>query len=242
LRAGCATVNYPAMPRAITFADVPHEPAPWWERLLEPVVFGVNLTVAAFMYVPWRTARVRWAPPLDGLLARMARTNRPFILYTWHAFELLTLCTSKTLPSAMGLMGIGHDGIRSRMLQRTMTWYGGRIWVYRRHSPIAPRQQIVEMMRREGAHIAIVADAGGPYGQVKPGLAELARDTAAFLVPFAVRGRGVVWIRRPVRQGIPGPFARLEGLWGEPRDGRDATVSECKRWLTELDQESVAAE
>jgi len=225
------------MSRAITFADVPHEPAPWWERLLEPVVFGVNLTVAALMYLPWRTARVRWHPPLDGLLTQMEGTRRPFILYTWHAYELFTLCATRTLPPAMRLTGIGHDGLKSRMLQRTMAWYGGRIWVYRRRSPVGPREQIVEMVRREGAPIVIVADAGGPYGQVKPGLAELARDTAAFLVPFALSGRGVVWISRPVRQGIPVPFARLDAVRGEPRDGTHASVSECQRWLTEVDDQ-----
>lgn len=230
------------MARFIAYANVPHESRAWWERLLEPVVFGVNLAVAALMYPSWLTSRVRWQPSLDGLVTDMATTDRPFILYTWHAFELLTLCVTRTLPQAMRLTGIGHDGVRSRMLQRTMAWYGGRIWVYRRRSPIGPREQIVEMMRRERSHIVIVADAGGPYGQVKPGLADVARDTAALLVPFAVRGRGVVWIRKPVRQGIPLPFARLEVLRGEPHDGRGVTLAQCQQWLVELDARRAAAD
>jgi len=223
------------MSRSVTFADVPHATPPWWGRFVGPLVFGVNLAVAAAMYVPWRTARVHWHPPLEGLLARMVETRRPFILYTWHAYELLTLCIIRSMPTAMQLTGIGHDGLRSRMLQRTMAWYGGRIWVYRRKSPIGAREQIIQMMRRERANIVLVADAGGPYGQVKPGLAEIARDSSAFLVPFAVRGRGVTWIRRPVRQGIPLPFASLVAVHGEPRDGRLATLADCQSWLAQID-------
>jgi lysophospholipid acyltransferase (LPLAT)-like uncharacterized protein len=229
-----------AMPGKIRVADVPHEPTRWWEYLLEPVVLAANVAVTASVYPSWRTARVSWHPSRGVLLDQMAATRRPFILYTWHAYELLTLCATRAVPAAMRLTGIGHDGIKSRMLQRTMAWYGGRIWVYRRRSPVSVRDQIVEMMRQDGTNIVIVADAGGPYGSVKPGLAELARDTQAWLVPFVTLGRGAVWLRRPVRQGIPLPFARLTIQHAGPYDGRNSSVDQCQAWLAELEHRPTA--
>jgi lysophospholipid acyltransferase (LPLAT)-like uncharacterized protein len=132
--------------------------------------------------------------------------------------------------------GIGHDGLLSRMVQQTSAWFGFRIWVYRRKSPIKPKQQLIDMIRSRRCNIGLFADAGGPYGRVKPGLPEMARATDAWLVPLVVRGRPIVMLKRPWRYGFPLPFCRLVAHWGDPIDGRDATVDACQRALEELDR------
>jgi len=123
------------------------------------------------------------------------------------------------------------------MLQQATAWLGFRLWVYRRKSPIRPKQQIIDMVTARGCHIGLFADAGGPYGQVKPGLPEIARATNAWLVPLVVRGRPVVKFRRPRRYIFPLPFCTLEAHHAAPIDGREATVEACQTALDALEQE-----
>jgi len=123
------------------------------------------------------------------------------------------------------------------MLQRATAWLGFRLWIYRRKSPIRPKQQIIDMVMARGCNIGLFADAGGPYGQVKPGLPEIARATNAWLVPLVVRGRPVVTFKRPRRYIFPLPFCTLEANHAAPIDGRDATVEICQIALDLLEQE-----
>lgn len=221
----------------MSYAPVPFE-APWYRPLLQPLVFGSNLAVAAWMYPCWRTARTLWSPSLDVLAATLADAGRPVIYYTWHAYELLGACAFRDVPEALTPVGIGHDGVRSRMLQQAFRWCGVSIWVYRRRSPIRPKQQIIDLLCSGRSRIALAADAGGPYRRVKPGLPEIARAADALLVPFVVRGRGVLLLRRRVRYDVPLPFCSLVLYYGAPLDGRDATVAACQQALE--DEESRA--
>ena len=75
------------------------------------------------------------------------------------------------------------------------------------------------------------ADAGGPYGRVKPGLAEIARATGAWVVPLVVRGRPVIEFTRPWHYVFPLPFCSVLASYGEPLDGREATVDRCQQAL-----------
>ncbi|NIM50673.1 MAG: hypothetical protein GTN62_10010 [Gemmatimonadales bacterium] len=221
----------------MSYAPVPFE-SPWYRPLLQPLVVGSNLAVAAWMYPCWRTARTLWRPPLDVLSARLADAARPVIYYTWHAYELLGACAFRDVPEPLMPVAIGHDGVRSRMLQQAFRWCGVSIWVYRRQSPIRPKQQIIDLLRSGRGRVALAADAGGPYRRVKPGLPEIAQAADALLVPFVIRGRGVLPLRRPVRYDVPLPFCSLVLYYGAPFDGRDATVAACQRALE--DQEGRA--
>jgi len=103
--------------------------------------------------------------------------------------------------------------------------------VYRRKSPVRPHQQIAEMIKERRCNVGLFADAGGPYGKVKPGLAKIAQATGAWLVPVVVRGRPTLRFRWPWRYAFPLPFCRLVAHHGEPIDGRDATVERCQQAL-----------
>ncbi len=221
----------------ISFASVPSETT-WYRPLYQPLVFLSNLALAAWIYPCWRTVRIQWIPPLDELAQRADRTGRPLVFYSWHAHEPVTLCAFRDVPPQMMPTGIGHDGMLSRMLQQASAWFGFRLWIYRRKSPIRPKHQIIEMVQTRGCNIGLFADAGGPYGRVKPGLAEIARETNAWLVPLVVRGRPLIRLRRPWHYEFPLPFCRLWAHHGTPIDGHDASVDVCQEALEGLEREA----
>ena len=207
----------------------------WYHPLSKPLVLLSNFLLAAWIYPCWRTVRVSWHPSLDHLARLSTDTHRPLIFYSWHAYEPITICAFRDVPPDMRPTGIGHDGVLSRMLQQATAWFGYRLWVYRRKSPIRPKQQIIDMVRARGCNIGLFADAGGPYGCVKPGLAEIARETEGWLVPLIVRARPAVMVRWPRRYGFPVPFGALRAHHGEPIDGREATVDQCQAALEALE-------
>jgi lysophospholipid acyltransferase (LPLAT)-like uncharacterized protein len=126
------------------------------------------------------------------------------------------------------------------MLQQATARFGYHLWIYRRKSPIPPKQQIIEMVRARGCNIGLFADAGGPYGRVKPGLPEIARATNAWLVPLIVRGRPVIGIRRPWRYVFPLPFCTLTANRGDPIDGQEATVDRCQEALDKVERRTYS--
>jgi lysophospholipid acyltransferase (LPLAT)-like uncharacterized protein len=219
----------------ISFAAVPSD-STWYRRLSTPLVVLSNLLLAAWIYPCWRTVRVTWIPPLEGLARLGATTGRPLVFYSWHAYEPLTICAFRDVPPDMRPTGIGHDGLLSRMLQQATAWFGYRLWVYRRQSPVRPKQQIIEMVQARGCNIGLFADAGGPYGRVKPGLSEIARETDAWLVPLVVRARPVVMFRWPRRYAFPVPFGSLRAMHGDPLDGRAADPSRCQAALAAVER------
>ena len=224
-------VRNPARPRGrISFAAVPSETT-WYRPLYRPLVFLSNVALATWIYPCWRTVRIRWTPPLDALARLAEETHRPLIFYSWHAYEPLTLCAFRDVPPELMPTGIGHDGLLSRMLQQASAWFGFRVWIYRRKSPVRPKQQIIEMVRTRGCHIGVFADAGGPYGRVKPGLPEIATATNAWLVPLIVRGRPIIKLTRPWHYEFPVPFGTLRAHHAEPIDGVTATVDRCEEAL-----------
>jgi len=236
-------VELPSNPRGrrrgrISFAAVPMERATY-RRIFKPFVFLSNVAFAAWIYPCWRTVRITWTPSLDALARLTEETNRPLIFYSWHAYEPLTICAFRDVPPGLRPTGIGHDGVLSRMLQQATAWFGYRLWVYRRHSPIRPKHQIIEMVKARGCNIGLFADAGGPYGRVKPGLPEIARETNAWLVPLIVRGRPAIVLPWPRRFGFPVPFGSLRALRGEPLDGREATVEGCQAALDAVESETA---
>ena len=212
----------------ISFAAVPFDEPPWYKVLLAPLVVLSNALLVLWIYPCWRTAKIRWSPSLDRLTELVRDTNRPLIYYSWHAYEPLTLCALRDFPAELQPTGIGHDGVLSRMLQRATAWFGYRVWVYRRKSPIRPRQQIIEMINERRCNIGLFADAGGPYGKVKPGLAEIGQATESWLVPIVVRGRPTLGLKWPRRYQFPLPFCSLVAHLGEPIDGRAVTVERCQ--------------
>ncbi len=229
-----------ARPRGrISFAAVPAETI-WYHRFSKPLVLLSNFLLAAWIYPCWRTVRIRWLPSLDPLARLTADTGRPLIFYSWHAYEPVTICAFRDVPPEMRPTGIGHDGVLSRMLQQATAWFGYRLWVYRRHSPVRPKQQIIDMVQARGCNIGLFADAGGPYGRVKPGLPEIARETDAWLVPLVVRARPVIMLRWPRRYGFPVPFGALRAHHGAPLNGREATVEACQAALEAVETQAVA--
>lgn len=220
----------------ISFAGVPSE-TPWYRPLYWPLVLVSNVALATWLYPCWRTARIRWQPPLDALARLAEDTQRPLVFYSWHAYEPLMLCAFRDVPPTMMPTGIGHDGVLSRMLQQAGAWLGFRLWIYRRKSPIRPKQQIIDMVRARGCNIGLFADAGGPYGRVKPGLPEIARATDAWIVPLVVSGRPILKFTRPWQYRFPLPFCALTACHGAPVDGHVATVDVCQEALDRLEQQ-----
>ncbi len=218
----------------VSFAAVPHDTA-WHQRLLHPLTLVTNAALTLWIYPAWRTARVRWDPPAERLLERVTGTGRPIIYYSWHAYEPMIFLTFRDAPPALTPTPIGHDGLLSRMLQRTGARFGYRLWIYRRKSPVRPRDQIIQMINESKRNIGLIPDAGGPYRRVKPGIAAIARATGAWVVPLITNGRPSLTIRWPVHFTFPLPFSSVTVFNGEPLDGSTVTLEECQAALEEVE-------
>lgn len=225
----------PRLRGRISFASVPADD-PRSQPLSRALIAVSNAALITWVYPCWGTARIRWDPSLEGLARLIQSTSRPLIYYSWHAYEPTSLCAFRDAPPELMPTAIGHDGLLSRMLQQATARLGYRVWVYRRGSPVPPRQQIIEMVRDRGCNIGLFADAGGPYGCVKPGLPEIGRATDAWLVPLVVRGRPTITFRRPWHYVFPLPFCRLTANTGEPIDGREATIAQCQEALDHVER------
>ena len=223
------------MPAPLRFSDAPYERSKL-ERLLRPAIYLSNLTVAAWVYPAWRTARVSWEPDSESLIQLLKKHKRPLICFGWHAYELLMFCAFRGFPRQLLPTAIAHDGFLSRALQQSGTWYGFPVWAYHRKSPVRPRSQVIDMLAHSHKTVGLFTDAGGPDKLVKPGLLEIARETDAQLVPVAVQAKPVIRIPGPRRFLLPVPFAKMTAYHAEPLDGRDCTLEECQQALDDLER------
>ncbi len=223
----------------VSFSRVPHTTV-WHHLMLQPLTIASNTALALWMYPSWRTARIRWNPPAEQLLRQVRESGRPIIYYSWHAYEPLTMLAFRDVPSDLKPTAIGHDGLLSRMLQRAGAWFGYHLWIYRRKSPVRPRDQIIDLVRTRHCNIGLFPDAGGPYGRIKPGIAEIAHATNALVVPMIARGRPILMLKWPWRYGFPLPFCSVVVFNGQPLDGRTTTLEECQTALEELERFSAA--
>jgi lysophospholipid acyltransferase (LPLAT)-like uncharacterized protein len=229
------------MPEPIRYSPAPNQ-APWYERLLSPLVLAGNLLVAAVAYPGLHTGRVSWGPELESFLTFLRGRTRPVVLYCWHAYELPVLCVVYRLPSDVRPVGIGHDGVLSRIFQRAVAWMGIPVWVYRRRSTVRPGQQIIDMIQDspEPPILGLVPDAGGPYGRIKPGILRIAQATGAHLVPVAVRTDRVFLQKRPAPYLLPLPFSEISVHYGAPLDGATASMEDARKALEAVDAKAHA--
>ena len=214
----------------IYYSEVLHEDR-WYHRASAPLVAVCNLAVAAWVYPSLRTSRISWNPDLESLLRVVRATSKPIIYYSWHEYELLAVCAFRDNPSDVRPMPIGHNGLLSRMLQHSTAWFGYSIWVYRRQSSIRAKDQLVDFLRSGPYVVGLFADSGGPDGIVRPGLPEVARQSEAMLIPFAISARPTVMLTRPKKFSFPLPFSSIEVFWGQPIDGSTASVEHCQKAL-----------
>jgi len=221
----------------IRFSTAPHD-TKWYGAALQPLIYANNLALAAIVHPGWRTARVRWDPD-EARLIRLLR-DRPssVIFYSWHASILLIVCAFRDFPADLVPTAIGHDGFRSRAVQQTVTWFGCPVWAYRRTSPVRPKQQLADFLAESRRIVGLLPDAGGPEGEMRPGIVEVARATNSLLVPLAVTARPVATLRVPQRLFLPLPFSSVSAYWDEPIAGDEATVNGCRTALERLEARS----
>jgi len=222
--------------RPIRFSDAPYR-ARAFDAVWEPLVYVANLAAATCLYPAWRTARIRWEPDVEQLIRLFKDRSRPTICFAWHAYELNGVCVFRDFPRDLVPLAIGHDGPASRALQQSVAWYGFPIWVYRRRSPIQPKAQIINLLKAERPVIGVFVDSGGPDGQVRPGFLEVARAAEALLVPMAWHARPRLVLRALHRRHcLPVPFSQITAYHGQPMDGIDATLADCRDALDALER------
>lgn len=220
--------------RRIRFSPAPFRMR-WYEVAYLPIIPLCNVVIAVLVYPGWRTVRVRWEPDMLPLIEFLKDQTRPVITYGWHAYELLTWLSFKIFPPELMPIAIGHDGFLSRALHRPSCWYGFPVWAYRRKSSLRPKEQLTEFMRNEQPIIGLFADAGGPDGQVKQGLVDLAQATESWMVPMAMRTTRGLALGSRQRYLIPLPFSTVTAFHGAPLDGRWITRQQCQAALENLE-------
>jgi lysophospholipid acyltransferase (LPLAT)-like uncharacterized protein len=213
----------------IEFADVEHRRAA--PRALEPLFFITN--VAALMaHAPFvMTARVRFREPWEPLVA----ISRPLIWICWHRYNFACTPAMRALPEPLRPTLVMHDGAASRAFtHRSSGWLGFRAFAFRKKSPVPPRVQLIDYVKKSGRPLLNLPDSGGPYGTMKPGILEVARAVDALLVPFAIAASASLSLGRSLRHLVPAPFATLELRRAAPLEARHATLEDCQRALDSL--------
>ncbi len=202
----------------------------WGRKVTGPAFAATNAVFfGAFLPIAL-TCRLRWeqVPTFPD--------DRQVVYYCWHRYAWVAYLLFGGLPPHLRPTAIAHDGVLSRINQRAGAWMGYPTLVFARGAAESPRAQIIEHARRAGCHLMLLPDSGGPYGQVKPGLVEIAQALGAWLQPFAVRTDGKVEVGAAQRHVCPLPFARVEVRVHDPLDGREATVEQCQRALEALER------
>ena len=217
--------------RCIRFSPAPFRKR-WYEVAYSPIIPLCNVVIAFLVYPGWRTVRVRWEPEISLLIDFLRDQTRPVICYGWHVYELLSWLTYKIFPQELMPIAIAHDGFLSRVLHRPSSWYGFPVWVYRRKSSVRPKEQLIEFMRNEHPIIGLFADAGGPDGQVRQGLVDLAES---WMVPMAARTSPSLALGSRQRYYIPLPFSTVTSFHGKPIDARGITRQQCQAALENLE-------
>lgn len=211
-------------------ADVPHTPpayAPW----LEPLGKGTNFALYLLLRGAMVRSRIRWQR-----LPERPDGHRPLLYLAWHRYNLALALALRTLPPESRPTLVMHDGWASRALTHELAvWMGFDVFVFHRRSPVSPRQQIADHVRERNVSLLILPDAGGPYGQVKPGSLHVAKTLGARVQPLAVRARGAAVLGRDLRHLVPLPGCELEATCGEPLEPHEATPEVSQHALEALD-------
>ena len=83
--------------------------------------------------------------------------------------------------------------------------------------------------------IGLFADAGGPDGEVKQGLVDLAQATESWMVPMTMRAKPALAVGSRQRYFIPFPFSSVTAFHGKPLDGCSITRQQCQATLERLE-------
>lgn len=228
------------MRRQISYSTAPYETR-WYESALEPVTFLSNIVVAAWVYPSWSTARVQWNPGTEELIRLVESRTRSVICYSWHAYELFAVVAFRDFPDELKPLGIGHDGLLSRALNRCSSWYGYPVWAYRRRSVVRPRHQLIEFLSEEPRFVGMFPDSGGPDGVFKPGFLEMARATQSLLVPMTAVAYPKITAGVSRKYCFPLPFSLIQVFHGPPFEAIEATLEECQSQLEKQDSRANAA-
>jgi lysophospholipid acyltransferase (LPLAT)-like uncharacterized protein len=223
------------MPRLIRFSNSPYQ-ARALDALFEPLICCINIVVGGWLYPAWRTARVQWEPDVAELIRLFNEQSRPIICYAWHKYELIGICAFRDFPQDSTPIAISHDGFWSRSLQQIGVWYDLPVWVYRRRSPIKPKDQLINLLKRERPIIGLFPDSGGPDSHIRSGFVDVAQATGALLIPMVWHSRPVLIFRSPRRYYFPIPFSRVIAYYGRPIEGTCVTSNDCRNALEELEE------
>ncbi|MGH7280376.1 MAG: hypothetical protein ACRELY_02545 [Polyangiaceae bacterium] len=197
---------------------------PW----LDPLLFGSNAALTALYLACAPTVRVVFRDEL------VPQTERPIIYITWHRLNYAATPVFRALAPRDRPTFIAHNGVASRAFShQAPVWLGFDVFAFRQGRGHSAREQIVEYVRATRRPILNLPDSGGPYGKMKPGILEVARECDAVVAPFIVAARGVARIGKTMQHVLPMPFAHLEVRRGALLDGH-ATASDCQRELDAL--------
>jgi lysophospholipid acyltransferase (LPLAT)-like uncharacterized protein len=161
----------------------------------------------------------------------------PVILYTWHQNTFLTLLLAMQVASCRRSIGLTNDRLASLLVTLPATFFGYRMFVFTLRNKENRVHQVSECFKH-GNPMLMMADGGGPFFKLKPGLLKTAAASQAQLVPVAFRLTRGVELGKTRRHRWPAPFSTVDCLVGAPVDysGGDGLLN-CQRGLEELERE-----
>jgi lysophospholipid acyltransferase (LPLAT)-like uncharacterized protein len=149
----------------------------------------------------------------------------------WHEFYFPFLAYGYFMKGE-DFTCIALGGPKGRGFRVIARLFGASMYLTKKGDKAVNRQAVagvINEMREMGKNTFIAVDGpNGPARQVKFGVAKMATQAEATILPIKLLVSGAIRLRRWDSQIIPLPFARIKVIYGEPVSGNQdrATIVE----------------
>jgi lysophospholipid acyltransferase (LPLAT)-like uncharacterized protein len=196
-----------------------------------PLVGGVMRLLRLTLRIEYRNEERVYA---------LARERGSIIFAFWHHDLVVTALTSEYLTrnGAGRFVVLASPSRDGELLARTVKRFG--VEAVRGSSSHGARRGVIALERRirDGRNVGVAVDGPlGPRHKAKIGVALIAKDTGAPIVPFTVHHERAWRVRSWDRTEIPKPFSRIVATLHEPIDvPPDATRDDLERVRAQVEQ------
>lgn len=190
-------------------------------KKLKKRLAGTIFPGAAYLLIRGLYSTMRVSSVGSDIPVRFHNNNQGVIFAFWHSMILMT----RFVYRGNGIHALVSRHGDGELLGRTLQQFG--VFLVRGSSSKGGDEALRELVSlvRRNRDIAITPDGPrGPAGEVKPGIAQLARLTGAPVIPVAFSGSRLWILKTWDRFRIPCPFSALTYIFGEPlylREGED---------------------
>ncbi len=176
---------------------------------------GIKLIAAIVAGIPFALYGLVLVSTKFKLVAKDTDFDGPTILFSWHQNTFLTLVLARRARFCRGAIGLTNDRLASLIVTLSATLFGYRMFIYTLRNKKNRVEQVTQCFNF-GNPLIIMADGGGPFFKLKPGLIKTALESKAKLVPVAFRIEKGLELGKVRKHRWPLPFSGIHCLIGQP--------------------------